>query len=204
MHARGLALEVGRHLWENVYERDEDYVTSRDPTKERSLNDIALATGYTADELRHRVIAALTREKLERMGLELPRYDVSDFAVLYGLRRHPGAAAHLARWGHDNDVDVRHLKVLVRHWRRTLDADGSIQALIDDPMPPEMKKKKEEEGEKRKRRKRRTVRSGDELRVLRILELVRRWVREVRFSPAEKAHIRRRLLELRAALTGRR
>jgi hypothetical protein len=194
-YAEGLALDVGEHLWIHVWQRNMKMLTTRNRLKENSMHRIAAATGYSYDELRYRVIAALTREKLAKMGLQLPGLDLSHFAQLYELREHPRAAKALARWAHEQDLSVSELSEHVTRWRNHLDKGGQLADLKRDPHHGKKKKKK-------KKGPKRPPRSNDELMTVRLLMLVEKWLKLVSLGQRQKLAILGRLRVLRQLLNG--
>ena len=186
------AMKVGEHLYLNVYRANDAYMAKRDPRKTDSIYDIAARTGISFDRLRTWTIAAATKIKLERMGFTSNRLSLSHFALLYGLKDDMKLTRQLAEWVESERVTVKELKKRLKQWRTFIEQGGRFEDLERDPVEP---------GPPGPRRRPRPI---DEIRVVRLLELVLDWVERTHLGPAQREEILAMLGELRRLLEKRR
>jgi len=190
-HGMRFAMQVGEHLYLNVYDANDAYLSRRDPRKTDSMYDIAARTGISNDRLRSWTIAAATRIKLERMGFTSDRLSMSHFAQLYRLKDNMELTRQFAAWVERERVNAKELKRRLETWREFIDRGGRFEDLEldpDVPTPP------------RPRRKPRPI---DEIRVVRMLELVLGWIERTHLGPAQRKEILAILPQLRSLLARR-
>ncbi len=193
-HARSLGLAIGEYLYLHLYRMDDAYLTSRNPGKDASLRDIAARTGYDRTTLRTWVIAAATRIRLDEMGFRGEELDLTHFAALYRLRQHPRLVLELAAWAERERVPPKLLKRWASLWASVIEEGGDLGDLRREPHEPR---------KRGKGRKRRAPSTPDELRVIRVLEMVLRWVEKTRFSPARRATLLSSLREIGTLLAAK-
>lgn len=174
-HLRGYKVDVGEYLFVHVYHSDPALLSSRDPGKSGSINGIARGVGIPYHVLRYWIIAAAARHMLRELGFESSRLDLSDFASLYRLRDRPRLLEQLARLVHEKNISVEELK------RRVSEALGRKTR----------RRKKDGAG-------RRRPRPRDELAVVRVLQVMSRWVETVELGAAQRGRAVAMLRDLRA------
>lgn len=187
-HGMRFAMSVGEHLYLNVYQANDAYMAKRDPRKTDSMYDIAARTGISFDRLRSWTIAAATRIKLERMGFTSNRLSLSHFAMLYGLKDDMELTRQFAEWVERERVSARELKRRLKLWRTFIEQGGRFEDLEREPDKPDPPGP------------RRRPRPADEIRIVRLLELVLEWVEKAHLGPAQRKEILAILAELRTLL----
>jgi len=108
-----LGREVGEHLLERVYGGDETYVRLNDPTKDRSLWDIAEATGVPEPTLRSWVVWAIVRGKLRKAGCD-PDLSMKHLLALDALGDDVETMVALVRWAEDGGASAEEMRDVVR------------------------------------------------------------------------------------------
>ncbi len=174
-----LGMAVGDWLYRELYRMDDQYLSSKDPGKKRSLYDIARRTGRSPKTLRNWVWAARMRIRLAEQGFTSERLMLTDWAALYPLRETPLAARKVAEWIHDENPDVEDVTEYVRKWTK----------YKKEPPPPPKHKKKTKH-----RRRRRPY----EQQLLNVMRLVYRWVIEVELSPGLRERLLAEVRQIRA------
>ena len=169
---------VGEYLYLHVYRMDDAYIASRSPLKTRSLRDIAARTGYGHRLLRTWVLAAAARMRLGEMGFDGGHLGLEHFAALYGLKDHPRVALELAEWAERERVTFDVLALWAGRWARVIEEGGDLDD-VREKLP----------GPRRVPGRRRRQIPPDDLRFVRVLEMVSGWVDGAIFSDERRAEI---------------
>lgn len=186
-HEYRLGVEIGEYLLTHVYRNNVDYVFSKDPTKDRSLRDIAAATPPTIRTLSRWVKAAAVRRRLEKMGIDHAHMGILKLASLFTVQD-VQALDSLVRWSRTLTADE--FDALIRRWMDHLDRGGDLEELYVPPDPgPDPPTP-------------RRTHTSEELISVRLLELVKEWLARHDIAPHLKARLVSQLLSLRTQLTG--
>jgi hypothetical protein len=185
-HEYRLGLEIGEYLLTHLYRNDVDYVFRRDPTKDRSLRDIAAATPPSLKSLSRWIKAAAVRRRLADMGIDHAHLGILKLAALFTVQDVEALAA-LVRFS--RTMTAPEFAALIRRWTRHLDEGGALEDLCfppePEPDPPEPRR----------------THSSEELTAVRLLELVREWLERHRIAPHLRPHLLKRMLAIRARLS---
>ncbi len=189
--SRLFGLEVGAHLFFELYGGDEAYVRRLDPTKPDSPADISRATGIPYSTLYLYLVAAMVKDRLEKAGVP-HRLDMKHLYALDELDESIEAMGALARWASGRGVGYRELERIADRWRQHLDEGGTVEDLLADPAGP---------GPSRRRGRRRDRSPAHVLLASRrMLVVLSGWWKRSRISPANKERLRGRLLAIRGLL----
>ena len=186
-HEYRLGLEIGEYLLTHLYHDDIDYVFRRDPTKDRSLRDIAAATPPDLHTLSRWIKAASVRRRLLAHGIDHAHLGILKLAALFTVQD-VQALASLVRWSHT--LTTEEFGTLVRRWTDHLDRGGDLEELYVPPEPgPDPPTP-------------RRTHTSEDLITVRLLELIKEWLRRHDIAPHLRARLVSQLLSLRAQLTG--
>ncbi len=175
-HVTTYKVDVGEWFFLNAYKGDIDLLTDSKPTKEGSLHDLALGVGISYDTLRNWITAAAARHLLRELGFDSSRIGLSQFAALYRLNDRPRLLEQLARLVHEKRITVEELQIRI---------DAAL-----DRKTKRRKKKKRKKG-------RRPPRPTDELAVIRLLQMMDRWIGSTQLGRLQRERLAAMLRELR-------
>lgn len=193
-HATRLGWEVGEYLFVNVYKSDVEYLRKRNPVKNDSLHDIAAQSGVPYGSLYTWTRAALVRRLLRDMGLEtlLPTTLLGDLGQ---LADHMKAMRALAEWAERHRISRSRLLSIVRFWKKHLDEGSKLRDLVRGLEKHETRKK---------RKGRPPPLQPDEVRIVRLLELIHAWTTSTSLGPAQRKRVRKLMARIRKLLGTRR
>ena len=190
-HGKELGFEVGTYLFREVYGEDAGYLRRNDPTKTRSLRDIANGSGVPYDTLYGWTTAAMMRILMEREGFST-ELTLRHLEAMVTLEDDLGAAIALAEWAEARRVRAVDMPAIVKTWREHVEDGGDWKDLVE-------RKPVEPPGPKPRRRKRKRL-ADDELVVPRLAAVIGKWIAKARMSDARRLAVRARRLGIRARL----
>ncbi len=180
-HVTTYKVDVGEWFFLNAYRGDITLLTDSKPTKEGSLHDLALGVGISYDTLRNWITAAAARHLIRELGLDSSRIGLSHFAALYRLKGRPRLLEQLALLVHEKRITVEEL-----------------QRRIDAALARKTRRRR-----KKKKNGRRPPRPPDELAVLRVLQVMDRWIGTTRLGKQQREGLAAMLRGLRDLVLSR-
>lgn len=190
-HTRMFGVEVGEHLFTELYCGDEAYVRRIDPTKIDSPADISRETGIPYSTLYLYLVAAMVKHKLERAGVK-PELGLKHLASLDVISDHLDAMRALALWAQQERISYRRLGATADAWEEHLAQGGRLEDLLADPRKgePVVVKVRERRVEARY------------LRARRMLVVVGRWWAASKLSTGHRRALAEKLIGIRKLLVG--